>query len=138
MKILFLDIDGVVNCQYTTQRHRGYIGIDPYMAFLIGKIKLDTDCEIVLSSSWRHTPEGIEEVKAQVGPLYDTTGPSLGGRGAEIQAWLDAHPGNHVYAIVDDDTNMLKEQLPNYFRTMWLTGITPETATLITNHLNGK
>lgn len=144
MKILFLDIDGVVNCESTTQRHRGFIGIDPYMAFMVGKIQLDTDCQIVLSSSWRVTQDGVDEVEQQVAPIFDKTGKSWydkeknhsSTRGEEIQVWLDAHPEVTRYAILDDDSNMLDSQLPNYFKTTWLNGITPEIAKAVTDHLN--
>lgn len=145
MKVLFLDIDGVVNCATTTQRHRGYIGIDPHMAFLVGKIGLDVpDLKVVLSSSWRCTDEGIEEVKRQVGPLHDFTPRSWyskeedhhSERGEEIQAWLDAHPEVTDYAIVDDDSGGMHLHDGKYFQTYWETGITPEIATSITEHLN--
>lgn len=142
MKILFLDIDGVCNCSKTSQRHRGFIGIDPHMAFMVGKIQLDTDCQVVLSSSWRHSKDGIEEVEAQVVKLLDTTGdePYIDGeqtqRGREIKKWLDAHPEVTKYAILDDDSDMLPEQLPNFFKTTWLNGITPEIAATVTAHLN--
>lgn len=142
-KILFLDIDGVVNCQTTTQRHRGYIGIDPYMAFLVGKIVLDTGCEVVLSSSWRtFHDDGIEEVSRQVTKIDDVTPPPWyendhhSTRGEEIQAWLDKNPDVGVYAILDDDTRMLPNQLPNYFQTSWQEGITEEIARAVTQHLS--
>lgn len=169
MKILFLDIDGVCNCETTSQRHRGYIGIDPYMAFLVGKIQLDTDCQVVLSSAWRHTQDGIDEVKAQVCDLLDIT-PSLAytpeeqgievnhtHRGHEIKAWIDKWNSNtfgfHLqnrtmplngivnesiqkYAILDDNNDMLPEQQEHFFKTSWLTGITPEIALAVTQYLN--
>ena len=159
MKILFLDIDGVVNCATTTQRHRGCIGIDPMMAFLVGKITLAVpDLKVVLSSSWRHMTEGREEVERQVVPIFDIT-PSVREpgriRGDEIKAWLDAnplikceHPTScppfsramcmwhpiEKYAILDDDSDMLPEQMPNFFQTSWQTGITPEIAERVINH----
>jgi len=145
-KILFLDIDGVCNCATTQQRHRGFIGIDPYMAFLVGKIQLDTGCQVVLSSAWRHSVDGVEEVERQVVLLLDQT-PSLGltpeervgahtHRGREIQAWLDEHPEVTKYAILDDDSDMLESQQPNFFKTSWQTGITPEIAKAVTEHFN--
>lgn len=136
MKILFLDIDGVVNCKTTNQRHRGFIGIDPYLAFLIGKIVLDTECKVVLSSSWRKSPDGIEEVQSQVTQIFDTTGVCCSGiRGVEIYNWLQKHKEVTKYAILDDEGDMLLWQKDNFFQTSWETGITPEIAQKVTDHL---
>src|ERR1700722_11282043 len=119
MKVLFLDIDGVVNSEQSFRsgpRFRGVIGIEPYMAFLVGRIQLDTGCQIVLSSAWRNWPEGEREIEARIAKLYDRTGHSDSGiRGEEIQTWLDAHPDVDRYAILDDSSDMLPEQLPNFF-----------------------
>jgi hypothetical protein len=144
MKVLFLDIDGVVNCQETMQRHRGFIGIDPYLAFLVGNMVDDLKLIVVLSSSWRHSPEGIEEVKKQVCPIMDLT-PSMPDpaephthRGTEIKAWLDKHPNVEDYAIIDDDSDMLPEQLSHLFQTSWKTGVTKEVIEKIVNYFNGR
>lgn len=143
-KVLFLDIDGVANCATTHARFRGFIGIDPYMAFMIGKIVLDTDCKLVLSSSWRcFHDDGVLEISKQISfiddvtpsPWYDKERQHTSTRGEEIQAWLDVHPEVTTYAIVDDDSSMLETQLPNYFQTRWSTGITPQIAEAITEHL---
>lgn len=140
-KVLFLDIDGVCNSRSTLQRSQrsgSILGMDPYLSFLVGKIQLDTDCEIVLSSSWRHAPEGVKEVKSHF-KLYGMTPSSLKGiRGNEIQVWLDSHPEVTRYAIVDDDSDMLESQLPNFFKTHFEFGITEEIAKAITEHLNAK
>ena len=48
MKVLFLDIDGVVNRVGTRQRYRGFMGIDPVLAFKVRKIILDTDAALFL------------------------------------------------------------------------------------------
>ncbi len=120
-----------------------FLGIDPYMAFVVGKIQLDTDCQVVLSSSWRHSKDGIKEVERQVVKLLDKTGVcrDVGGieamrRGKEIKAWLDVHPEVLQYAIIDDNNDMLPEQQPNFFKTSWFIGITEEIAKEITEHLN--
>jgi hypothetical protein len=146
MKVLFLDIDGVVNCATTVQRYRGYIGIDPYMAFLVGKITLEVpDLKVVLSSSWRNFhKDGIGEISRQVVPLYDVTPPPWfsdgkhSTRGEEIQAWLDTHPEVTTYAILDDDTNMLLTQAPNYFQTTWKDGLTEEIMSDVIDHLKSN
>lgn len=135
MKVLFLDIDGVCNCESTRTRHRGFIGIDPHMAFRVGKIVLDTGCEVVLSSSWRHFTGGREEVDKQVYKTLDITPTADSGfRGDEIRMWLAEHPEVTRYAILDDDSDFHPDQ--PLFKTTWKTGITDEVAKAVTDYLN--
>lgn len=148
MKILFLDCDGVINCADTFKKGgEAYFPVEPYMAFLVGKIQLDTDCKVVLSSSWRHHPDSVKYINDRIVPLFDITGsegndPNLPPgaenclRGREIKAWLDNHPEVTKYAILDDENDMLPEQQENFFKTSWQTGITEDIAKNITNHLN--
>lgn len=142
MKVLFLDIDGVVNCAKTMQRHRGFIGIDPFMAFLVGRLVDRTGCKVVLSSTWRLDEASCEEVSKQVCKFIDVTPRLFNGiyapmeRGHEIKDWLDRHPEVTRYAILDDNSDMLKEQLPSFFKTSWETGITEEIAKQVEDHLN--
>lgn len=146
MKILFLDIDGVVNCA-TTNFKTPLWPLDRYMAFLVGKIVMYSDCHIVLSSSWRNHPEGAAEVKKVIGyPVLDITCRSWydkatnhhSTRGEEIQNWLDHHFETEKYAILDDDSDMLPHQMPNFFKTSWKTGITDEIAKNIIDHFNNN
>lgn len=136
MKVLFLDIDGVVNCVNTTRKsHQGFIPIDPHMAFMVGKIQLDTGCSVVLSSSWRLMKETIPEIESRVVKIDDVTPDSTKGfRGNEIQEWLDFHPEVTRYAILDDN-NDFNEGQP-LFRTSWQTGITEDIMKLVINYLN--
>jgi hypothetical protein len=134
MKVLFLDIDGVVNCVTTAQRHRGMIGIDPYMALLVDRIIQATGCEVVLSSTWRLFEESRKEVKKQVCDFIDVT-PELNEiRGKEVEAWMQAHPGVTTYAILDDNSDFLGYQ--PLFKTSWSTGLTQEIANEVIAHLN--
>lgn len=165
VKILFLDIDGVVNSVVTAQRHRGVIGIDPYMAILVDRIVQATGCKIVLSSTWRLFENSREEVRQQVGEFIACTPsmPLMGGaemceRGKEIKAWLEANPtikcdtptscpqnsramcnGHKIerFAILDDNSDMLPEQSENFFKTSWSTGLTQEIANEVIKYLNG-
>lgn len=144
-KVMFLDIDGVCNSEESLQRQYArlgrsqMLGIDPYMAFLVAKIQLDTGCEVVLSSTWRLNEQSRKEVREQVLEFDDVTR-DLGGRprGEEIQEWLDRNPTVDRYAIIDDDMDMLVGQAENFFRTRWKEGITPEIANAVTDHLNGQ
>lgn len=138
-KVLFLDIDGVVNSRATTSFRNNLYPIDPHMAFMIGKIQLETDCGIVLSSSWRHHPDGVMAVDRSIVHVDDVTPMiSAGVRGHEIQTWLDAHPDVTRYAILDDDSDMLPNQIPNFFKTTFQNGLTEDIAQRVTQHLNAK
>ncbi|MEI6580790.1 MAG: HAD domain-containing protein [bacterium] len=138
-KILFLDIDGVCNSAKTFDKDpKDYFPLDKFMCFLVGKIQLDTGCEVVLSSSWRHHLEGIKTVEQKIVPILDIT-PDLevdSIRGDEIQEWLDEHPEVEKYAIIDDDDDMLPEQEENFFQTDFQTGLTDEIAKKVIKHLN--
>lgn len=143
MKILFLDIDGVVNCSSTKERHRGFIGIDPEKAKMIQDILKRTETNVVLSSTWRLDALSRAEVKEKVCPCIDVTPhmPIPGGveaceRGKEIARWLSDHPEVTRYAILDDDSDMLDEQLPSFFKTTWQEGLTENIAKKVEEHLN--
>lgn len=139
-KVLFLDIDGVCNsAEFAMKSPKGgMLGIDMHMAFMVGKIQLDTGCDVVLSSTWRLAEETRQEVRDQVVDFIDIT-PNMWDvpRGAEIQDWLDRHPDVTRYAILDDDPDMLESQMPNFFKTTWEKGLTEEIAKAVTEHLNG-
>ena len=136
-KILILDIDGVVNCKTSAAFKDSMFAIDPYMAFLVGKIVLDTGCEVILSSSWKHSKEGIDEVEKRVCKILGTTPDSENGfRGDEINMWLAQRTDIGRFAILDDDSDFYPEQIPYLFKTTWDKGITPEIAGEITKYLN--
>lgn len=132
MKILFLDVDGVLNSQETfRKRHAAYEAAKAEdaeavlneHAFPLGHLDTDlierlnvicerTGCHIVVSSTWRitRTPEEVAELLTQKGFRYgnvviDRTGRNADDRrGGEIQDWLDKHPEVTHYVILDDDT----------------------------------
>lgn len=140
-KVLFLDIDGVCNSAdyMTSGRHvKGtMLGIDPFPAVLVKMIVQDTDCEVVLSSTWRLGKMTRDAVREEVVDFIDVT-PDLNGkdRGFEIEDWLNRNPDVTRYAILDDDMDMLAYQAPNFFKTTWKEGLTREIAQKVTEHLN--
>lgn len=134
MKVIFLDIDGVLNTSETLEKG---IYIDPERANLIKKILKETGAKIILSSTWRFSPLGIKAVQEAVGEVLDITPNNNGltSRGNEIKQWLDSHPVEK-YAIIDDNVDMLKEQSPHFFQCPWNDGITSELTERIIKHLN--
>lgn len=144
-KVLFLDIDGVVNTQDTFRKYpKAHFPIDPYCAFLVGKIQLETDCVVVLSSSWRHHEDSVKFVNDRVVPVHDTTGSCCAGiRGVEIYTWIKKNipykmrDTSFKYAILDDDSDMLLWQKDHFFKTSWTDGgLTYEIARKVIAHLN--
>lgn len=142
MKALFLDIDGVCNSeeslkkQYIRNGKATILEIDPEMAFRVGKIILNTGCKLVISSSWRNWPDGMEQIKGAVYPeIYGKTPYSKDGfRGKEVRAYLKEHTEITRYAILDDDSDFYPDQ--PLFKTQWKTGITEEIAKQVTEYLN--
>lgn len=137
MKIIFLDIDGVLNTSRTKELVcGGCLGIEPGKADLIKRIVKETGAKIVLTSTWRHHPDLSQAVRDQVVEFIGVTR-SLGTeRGFEIEEWLIAHPEVERYAIIDDTCDMLASQSPNFFQCYWDEGLIPELAERIIKHLN--
>lgn len=119
MKIIFLDIDGVLNSKpYDAQRNwNEQTDIDETRLPLVKKIVDETGAKIVLSSTWREHWDSvlencdedgihINETFAKFGlDIYDKT-PDLGltaDRPNEIKAWLDSAPETiESFVIIDD------------------------------------
>lgn len=153
MKVLFLDIDGVVNKRenFNPANNPGPYPVDAYCAFLVGRIQLQTGCEVVLSSSWRHHPDGVKHVSERIVKLLDKTPDSAHWdgiirhargrdwphelRGDEVNAWLEKHPEVTRYAILDDDSDFYDDQ--PLFRTTFEEGLTDEIAEKVIEYLNG-
>jgi len=118
MRIIFLDIDGVLNSS-EYRRHLGlqYFSeiIDQRKMPLLKKIVDATGAKIVLSTTWRKfwnegkeqlDPAGhyINEIFAEYGlSVYGKT-PVMenAGRAGEIKAWLKKYPYADGYVILDD------------------------------------
>lgn len=130
MNVLFLDIDGVLNSHRTavglggipwcsdlrTRPERMQL-LDPVAVGLLRAACAAADLKIVLSSTWRKDAEWTSLGAALDLPIIDRTPTMLGIRGSEIAAWLDEHPEVESYAIVDDDSDMLPEQMHRFVKT---------------------
>ena len=130
MKVLFLDIDGVLNSTRTAAAFGGYPHkLDELPMFDLVAVGLiqrlcSNGVQVVLSSAWRLTHEPAEVAKALGLPIIDRTPSLIGPRGREIAEWLSRHPEVECFAIVDDDSDMLAEQLPRFVRTDGMEGLT--------------
>lgn len=131
MKIIFLDIDGVLNSVKTSVAHGGYpTALEHSEAFDWVAIKLlqrlcdSSGAQIVLSSAWRLWFDFADVGKAFGLPIIDGTPSFRGSRGHEINYWLQGHPEVQCYAILDDDPDMLPAQQAHFVQTSGFDGMT--------------
>ena len=137
MKVIFLDIDGVLNSQkYFIENHQDnliyhkvynsntiedklklqILDIDLEKLELIMKIVYETDAKIVISSSWRKLRIWplLEDYLISKGlPIIDVT-PKLNDRGEEIRTYLKEHSKIDTFIILDDEVFKDFYELENY------------------------
>lgn len=114
MKIIFLDIDGVLNCQSSKSRCSIYIGIDNDKVKRLRAIVDATGAKIVLSSSWRSDWFKEENFNGECGryidrklrrerlAILDKTGTDMyDRRRLEVERWMEGKD-IEAYVILDD------------------------------------
>ena len=167
-KYLFLDFDGVLN----TSRYAKLLrkeGIDLYDEFgamfdpnTIANLRSmveQTNCKIVLSTSWRN--EGLLRIRslwkdrnlpgeifsmtpillsttyqdAQTGEMFGI--PELNAKALEINAWLQQYASKSVnYVIIDDENVFFQSQQEHLILTDEYDGLTIDKAKLAIEILN--
>lgn len=145
-KVLFLDVDGVIATGKRREETHSFPHgklteekrhlFDPDAVNQLHRVYEETGCGIVLSSTWRRFTRPQSFMYFFNLPVFDRTpihNHDGACRGGEIKEWLDKQ--NSVgegrpthYAIVDDDSDMLEEQLPFFVQTDFYHGLTTELA----------
>ena len=147
MKVIFLDIDGVLNYTiwYVSERYQNMqidenteIDIDPECAKRIINICNETDAKIVITSDWRFSwygtilrlgrggiPESyiLDKTPERIWLKLSNSKIDIS-RGAEINDWLEAHPECTNYVIIDDRTDFKENQNDNFVHINPMFGIT--------------
>jgi hypothetical protein len=124
MKVIFLDVDGVLNDQMWLRLYENG-EIDKERVARLAEIVKATSAVIVLSSSWRVLPDELDDMDKWVWrqlvealheygmSIHDRT-PVIGmDRPLEIKTWLDQHKGQ-VEAFVSIDDDFRKEDYAKY------------------------
>jgi len=124
MRVIFLDIDGVLNSTKTCVAFGGFPlelhhldAFDQVAIRLLRRLCDSSGIQIVLSSTWRKTHHWHDVGQALGLPIIGDTPVMLGPRGEEISAWLTLHPEVNAYAIIDDDSDMLPDQMERFVQT---------------------
>jgi Swiss Army Knife RNA repair-like protein len=137
MKVIFLDIDGVLNCDKTPNpRDLPYV-VDKKLLTRFRKLLERTGAKVVLTTSWRIDPIGLYAAKYWHVPFMDAC-PDMPEqpRREEILGWLKRHPKVTRYVVIDDEDDELDE-LP-LFQPSGKTGITAEIVRGVERYLSGK
>lgn len=148
-KVLFLDIDGVLNSElffearsfggrqmkFFTGKNKKRVDnlnfwsrqISERSISCINRIVEDTGCEVVLSSTWRKyvsIPDmnTILKKRGATFSILNKTEVLFRERGLEIQKYIQENCVT-TYCILDDDVDMLDSQLENFVRTDPFCGI---------------
>ena len=161
MKVLFLDIDGVLNCMMPTPSDdhewvdldEWRYGLNPQLVARLRFVIANTGCKIVVSSSWRHhtsyapyqpdrnwrdvLAEMLHRTEDEVFAGSTPTDFKNGQRGIEINQWLESHPVD-AYCVVDDEVVDILPYVDNskVVKTDMRYGLTIEDARRIINVLN--
>lgn len=157
MKVIFLDVDGVLNSKDDLLIYRAknnitgcilYAEVEDRPLKLLKEIIDKTNAKIVVSSSWRigcifgnklYT-KLINRLSDYDMEVYDIT-PSLSGdtqRGDEIREWLSKNPVDN-FIILDDDSDMCEFLNTDHFiKTTYEHGLTEELKELAIKILNKK
>lgn len=141
MKVIFLDIDGVLNYVYCDAREPcGCIGISNAAVKNLAKIVKATGAVIVLTSTWKRHWQRNTRSTDQLHPsgkylqnkllkqrllILDKTSDNMDNRGEGIQNWIANHHGITHWVVLDDDIFPdYKEQgiLPHLVKTDFYAG----------------
>lgn len=134
MKIIFLDIDGVLNSNIyhrnVDRSLKDYARFDPKVVELIKKLVDEFTARIVISSTWRFGAVQLLKNELKKSKLIkylhkDWKTPQLYPpyKGKEIKSWLEQHSEISDYVILDDDENILEEQKLRFVKTDLMNGM---------------
>ena len=142
-KIIFLDVDGVLNHSGSKSRVGGtmILGIDKELVRRLKRIVDATGAEIVLTSTWkddwepnrRSTQQPTKYGRYLANKLFDfklkpidKTTDNIIDRGTGIKTWLSRHPWVKNYVVIDDDVfrDYDEEIFRHFVHTHFIHGLT--------------
>ena len=158
MKLIFLDVDGVLNCSSTKARLDTFIFVEEKKIELLKQLVDRTDAKIVLSSTWRHGWADLEngldsrdarhfialrdKLREYEIELFDYTAITNGAmdrRGEEIGLWLEKHSEIMIdgMVILDDLNGMyVRPYAKHLVRTSFMKGLEEKHVELAMKILN--
>jgi len=142
MKVIFLDIDGVLNFAGTEARAPGgCLGIAEPCVKRLRRIVDNTGAKIVLTSTWKDewcfdesscSAMGIylvKKLKRHGMHILDKTKDHVDNRGEGIIEWLQRHDNVRDWIVLDDDTFRDYDRcgiMPRFIHTSFANGLQDE------------
>lgn len=154
-KVIFLDVDGVINSGNNQKRNAelGYtcetMYFDSACMKNLKEIVEKADATLVLSSDWRFPTERTKSIchlqnlmkkmaLYEIG-ITDQTGEALSSRNEEINQWLQSHKQVESYVILDDVNDCFEgENLKRLVLTDEIVGLTDSDVVKAIEILNKK
>ena len=145
MKVILLDVDGVINSGNNMKRNAQLKRTCETMYFdsecmrLLKKLVQNTGAKLILSSDWRfpeprtHSICHLQNLLSRLADyelgLNGQTGEAQFSRNEEINAWLQEHPEVESYVILDDvNDDFQGENLRRLVLTNEIVGLTATDA----------
>lgn len=127
MKVIFLDVDGVLNCVSSKSKCGAFVGIDDKKVKRLRKIVEDTGAVIVLSSTWKDGWRKIEKeeqdiyadyldrkLKREMLRIFDKTRDEGENRGEGILRWMKNREIEKFTILDDNDYDFAEQGLSSY------------------------
>ena len=138
MKVLFLDVDGVLSTPRLVAASGSRDAVSPAACALVNEVLEATGALVVVSSTWRRdadcratlTAAGLLDRfhprwRTPPHPSEDEMADPDRPRGSEIDLWFDPGEPVEAYAILDDDPGVLEHQRPHLVATRFEKGVFP-------------
>lgn len=127
MKIIFLDVDGVLNSDNSKSR----LPLSKKLLKNLREIVKATNARIVVSSTWRRDEFAMKKLRRALEfkkmKIYSMTTIHYFKhgqvRGDEIDMWLKNHDDIENYVILDDCYDFHEHQLQNFVQTDYKVGL---------------
>lgn len=126
MKVIFLDIDGVLNLCYEGRDEYGSL-FHPHLVDNLKRLIDETGAKIVISSTWRFSglvimremwdKRGLPGEVIGITPNFMRKYGTTLCRGKEIDSYLEENKDITSYVILDDDTDMEDHQMDRFVKT---------------------
>lgn len=104
MKVIFVDVDGVLNSDDFIDSVKGKQDIDIKTVLLLKRAIEETGAKIVMDTSFRYTQSflKVQEMLLQNGIMFDKTPFIDNERGKEIKQYLSEYKDIEDYILLDD------------------------------------